>query len=124
MNKESVSKGDVADDKEIPLENELPLHRKSSSAQEDPSCFITDESMNTSGGAASFRDDEGEEIAGSSKRGSDNTDGSTFSSCVSTFSTKEEQEQQEASSDPEVLNAVMFNWNNSVVIKIETFTGF
>lgn len=115
MEKEGVSKGGgVEEDKEIPLEYEPPSHRKSSSAQEDPSCFITDESINTStssvGGVIGGNlKEDGAGVEGT-KRGSDNTDGSTFSSCISSFSTKEEQEEQaEVSTDPEALNAVIFN---------------
>lgn len=113
MDKEGASKGGgVEADKEIPLEYEPPSHRKSSSAHEDPSCFITDESINTSsssvgGVIGGSLKDEGAGVEGV-KRGSDNTDGSTFSSCISSFSTKEEQEEQaEGSSDPEALNAVI-----------------
>lgn len=85
-------------DKEIPLEKELSLSRKSSGGEVEPSCFITDEGQRSGMGKK-----EEEEVPNGSKRGSDNTDGSVFSSCVSSFSTREEQ--QEGSSDPEAMTS-------------------
>ncbi|CAL8125467.1 unnamed protein product [Orchesella dallaii] len=80
---------------EIPLESEALAHRKQSDLQNE-SGFITDDNL---GIIESGDGGKRESIPG----GNDDADGNTFSSCVGSFGTKEEEEQQASSSDPEAL---------------------
>ncbi|ODM96727.1 Vacuolar fusion protein MON1 A [Orchesella cincta] len=92
----NTSGGDLEEEvvSEIPLESEPLSHRKLSDLQ-NQSGFITDDNLN---GII------GESVGGENiPSGDDNADGNAFSSCIGSFGTKEDEEQQ-ASSDPEALN--------------------
>jgi len=89
---------------EIPLENELPSHRKSSSVYEDPSCFVTDDDTTLNRSGNGKEDGVGynginDEVSRGS--GDDNPDGNAFSSCISS----KDGEPHPDDPDPDLLSA-------------------